>query len=170
MSADIQTILNTYAAAYVQMMQSVLPSVTGKTKASIRAEVTPNRMRGFARGFIHALETGRGPRESSTYSEYDKSLESWLRAKGFPTKKSKSGITYYQIGQSWFSAKSLAWKINAKGDRTFRSGGKEIYSDKLDALVNELMAAVEKQKVQEYRTSFLNQFKESNGSIGNKAA
>lgn len=160
-----QTIMTYGAQKYVQIMQSVLPSVTGKTKASIRAEVLPNRFKGYARGFIHAIETGRGPRKSATYSEYDQNLESWMKTKGFETKQSKSGNTYYKIGNSWFTPKSLAWKINAKGDKTFRSGGKEVYSDKLDALINELMGMVEKQKLQEYRKAFVNQL---NGALSNK--
>lgn len=164
MSEQTQAILTVYAKAYEQVMLNSLPSVTGKTKASVSSEVTPNRMRGFARGFIHATETGRGPRKSATYSEYDQNLEGWMKAKGFPTKKSKSGVTYYQIGQSWFSAKSLAWKINAKGDKTFRTGGKEVFSDKLDALIAELTDKIESQKHKEYTDELMNQL----GTLSNK--
>lgn len=157
MSDQTQAILTVYAKAYEQIMLNSLPSVTGKTKASVSSEVTVNRMRGFARGFVQAIETGRGPRKAASYSEYDKNLEGWMKAKGFPTKKSKSGVTYYQIGQSWFSAKSLAWKINAKGDKTFRSGGKEVFSDKLDALIAELTDKIEDQKHKEYTDELMNQ-------------
>ena len=160
-------LLKSYGELFVRLMQSRLPSVTGKTKASISYHAEPNRLRGFGRGFINALETGRGPRNSNTYSAFDKGLNEWLGAKGFPTKKTKSGTIYYQIGTQWFSAKSLAWKINAKGDKTHRAGGKEIYSDALDKFVDELSEAVEKAKHKEYTDIMMAQLKTlSHGTVG----
>lgn len=160
-----QDLLKAYAVLYEQVMKSRLPSVTGKTKASVSSEVRPNRFLGYARGYVHAIETGRGPRKSGTYSEFDQGLEDWLKAKGFPTKKSKT-TTYYKLGDQWFSAKSLAWKINAKGDKTYRTGGKEVYSDALDKFVEELSQAVINQKHKEYTDELMKQL----GTLNNKAA
>ena len=159
-------LLKAYGELFVRLMQSRLPSVTGKTKASIGYTATDKRLTGFGRGFIHALETGRGPRKSATYSGFDKGLEDWLKAKGFPTKKTKSGKIYYQIGSSWFTADSLAWKINAKGDKTHRTGGKEVYSDALDKFVEELSEAVIKAKHKEYTDILMTQL----GTLSNKTA
>ena len=159
-------LLKAYGEIFVQLMTSRLPSVTGKTKASIGYTATATRLQGFGRGFIHALETGRGPRKSSSYSEFDKGLQDWLKAKGFPTKKTKSGKTYYKLGDQWFTPESLAWKINAKGDKTFRTGGKEVYSDALDKFVEELSEAVAKAKHKEYTDILMTQL----GTLSNKAA
>lgn len=146
MSKAIQDILTAYGAIGVQMLKNAVPKVTGKTAASIHAEVGENRLKIFGREFFRALETGRSPRESSSYGHFDSNLEGWLRAKGFPTKKSKSGVTYYKLGDQWFSAKSLAWKINKEGDKTFRQGGKDVYFQMLEKWVKELTAKIADQK------------------------
>lgn len=123
-------------------------SATRKTIDSIRFEVFKDSEGNYSlkligRGYFKALETGRGPRKNSSYGEFDFNLEDWLKAKGFPSRKSKSGVTYYNLGgENWFSAKSLAWKINKDGDSVFRSGGREVYSETLIKLAQELKRAI----------------------------
>lgn len=122
-------------------------SATGKTADSIRFEVSVESdgttiLRFLGRKFFKALETGRGPRKSSQYQEYDISLEEYLKARGLPQKKTKSGRLYFKLGEHWFSAKSLAWKINKEGDSVYKKGGRIVYSPTLTKLVSELKRAI----------------------------
>lgn len=122
-------------------------SATGKTADSIRFEVSAESdgtvtLRFLGRAFFKALETGRGPRKSSTYQQYDISLQEYLEAKGLPSKISKTGVKYFRLGEYWFSAKSLAWKINKEGDSVYKKGGRIVYSPTLTKLVSELKRAI----------------------------
>lgn len=108
---------------------------TGKTEQSIRYEAKQGDgeyvITVYGRKYFFALETGRGPRENTEYKKFDQSLEEWMQVKGFASKTSKTGVTYYRIGDQWYSGKSLAWKINKQGDKTYREGGREIFSEAL---------------------------------------
>jgi hypothetical protein len=132
-------------------------SATGKTVASIKYKATPTGLKITARGFFEALETGRGPRKASAYSGFDKSLDEWAKARGFSSKKSKSGTVYYKIGDQWFSAKSLAWKINTKGDKKFRSGNRlDVYTSVKEEFLQDLKDAVIKVKKDEFKDKVIN--------------
>jgi len=123
-------------------------SATGETEDSIRFEVsvennqTTLSLTFFGRKFFKTLETGRGPRKSSTYGEFDQHLEEYLQARGAPSKTSKSGVKYFKLGNSWVSAKSLAHKINKEGDSVYRAGGRVVYSPTLTKLVSEIKSAI----------------------------
>lgn len=140
--------LNTYGKLGVQLLKSSVSKVsaTGDTERSIRFEVTRDgsklTLRLIGRAFFSALETGRGPRKSSTYEKYDVNLEEYMRAKGLPSKTSKKGTVYFRIGDHWFSGKSLAWKINKYGDSLWRKGRgepvRDVYSSSLEKFVDEL--------------------------------
>lgn len=122
-------------------------SATGKTADSIRFEISVDpdftiHLRYLGRAYFKALETGRGPRKSSEYQQYDVSLEEWLESRGLPSKVSKSGTKYFQLGEHWFSAKSLAWKINKEGDATYKKGGRIVYSPTLSKLAEEIKRAI----------------------------
>ena len=131
-------------------------SATGKTADSIRFEISKHAngditLSILARQYFKTLETGRGPRKSSEYGQFDISLEEYLQAKGVPQRTSKSGVKYFKLGDSWMSAKSLAYKINKEGDRVYKQGGREVYSDTLAKLVSELKRAI----TQEYPKFYL---------------
>lgn len=121
-------------------------SATGKTADSIRFEVSVSKdniiLSFFGRQFFKALETGRGPRKSSQYGKFDIGLEEYLDSRGVQTKVSKGGIKYYKLGNSWMSAKSLAYKINKEGDSVYNGGGRIVYSKTLTKLVSELKRAI----------------------------
>lgn len=149
-------LLESYGKKGVAMLQELVPKVTGKTARSIRYEATEDRLTIFGRAAFGSLETGRGPRRSTEYSEFDRYLEDWLRAKGFQTKQSKSGVRYYKINDVWFSAKSLAWKINKQGDTKHRHGVEvEIYQKAMDDFKEKLTKAVAKEKYQELKKQVL---------------
>lgn len=148
--SNLQDLLTEYGKLGVLALRTDVEKVsaTRKTLDSIRFEVFKDSENNYSlkligRGYFKALETGRGPRRESSYSQFDFNLEDWLKAKGFPSKKSKSGTVYYNLGgDNWFSAKSLAWKINKEGDSVYRKGGREVYSETLIKLAQELKRAI----------------------------
>ncbi len=157
----LKDILIEYGPKGLTVLQQTISkvSVTGKTLSSLKVVIDiPNlKLTYLGRRFMDALEKGRGPRKDSTYSNFDNNLESWLQAKGFAQKKTKSGKVYYQIGSQWFSAKSLAWKINKHGDRQFRSGQpKEVYTKAMDDFKKQLIDAIKKDQ----RDEIINKVKE----------
>ncbi len=143
-------LLRAYGELGVELLKGLVPKVTGKTASSIRYVATENRLTIYGRAFFRSMETGRAPRRSSSYGGFDEHLEDWLKAKGFPTKTTKSGKIYYKIGPNWYSAESLAWKINKTGDKTFRQGGRDIYFAQLEKFVKELTKKVAQEKSKEY--------------------
>lgn len=131
------------------LQQAVEPySATGKTVKSIRYEVTPFRLQIFGRQFFSAIETGRGPRKSSQYGHFDDSMLEYMNARGIG-----SGLSEKKRRQL---AKFLAHKINKEGDELFKAGGREVYSDKLDAFIVELEKALTKDFVKSSLTSIKN--------------
>lgn len=140
--------LNAYGALGVNLLKESVGKVsaTGKTAESIRYEVKKTEkcytLTIYGRSFFSALETGRGPRESSTYGMFDVSLDEYLEAKGLPSKTSKKGIKYYKMGNSWVTAKGLAHKINTVGDKLWQKGKgepvRDIYSSIVERLVDDL--------------------------------
>lgn len=114
-------------------------SATGETADSIRFEVSIENegnliLRFLARKFFKALETGRGPRKSDEYQQYDLKLLDYMEARGMLT-----GLT---DKQKQSKAKSLAWYINKHGDTTYRKGGRIVYSPTITKLVSELKRAI----------------------------
>lgn len=146
-------ILNNFGKLGVQALKNDVSKVsaTGKTKESIHYKVDKetDRLTFFAREFFKSLETGRGPRKSSDYQEYDISMLEYMKARGIgsdlPDKKRKQ------------LAKFLAYKINKEGDEVFKKGGRIVYSETLSRLVEDIFAAVRK----DMRIQVLTQIKES---------
>lgn len=127
-------------------------NVTGKTLSSIKFIIDKVNLSltYYGRAFINTLETGRGPRKNSAYGNFDTNLDDWLKAKGFKQKVSKSSKVYYEIGSQWFTAKSLAWKINKEGDKQHRSGQvREVYSKAMDEFKNELVKSIKEDQKKE---------------------
>lgn len=150
--SNIQDRLTEYGKLGVMALRADVEKVsaTRKTIDSIRFEVSTTStgditLSFYGREFFKALETGRAPRKNSTYQNFDFNLDDWLRARGFPTRKSKSGTVYYNLGgDSWWSAKALAWKINKEGDSIYKQGGRVVYSETLTKLAQELKRAITK--------------------------
>lgn len=139
---SLDHLLNEYGKKAVDLIKSKVPVVTGKTRDSVRYEVVKGQdkisLLVFGRPFFKAVETGRGPYKQGGYQEFDKKLDEWLRERGFPSKVSKKGITYYLVGDQWMSGKSLAYLINKRGDSKYRSGGVDVYSNELNVLIEQL--------------------------------
>jgi len=150
------TILNNYGRIGVELLKFAVEKVTatGKTSKSIHFETDSNnetdRLTFFAREFFGTLESGRGPRKSSGYGKFDKSLLEYLEARGLV-----SGLTQKQKESK---AKSLAWYINKHGDKTYRDGGREVYSKQLDKLVEEMTKVITKDTKDLYIKEIRNAF------------
>jgi hypothetical protein len=161
-------ILVKYGKIGKELLKSSISSLrtTGETEKSIGFRVTSGKKFAklviFGRKFFQTLESGRSPRKSSTYGEFDKSLEKYLEAKSLQKKTTKSGKVYYKLGNSWMTPKSLAYLINKKGDKTYREGGRELYSNKLSDLTREIKKEVIEDYKGYFRTEIKKYFKNAN--------
>ena len=113
-------ILSKFGMDSVEIIQSNMDknqlNATGKTRASIKSKATDSRVVVDAAGHIWTLERGRGPRVSTTESNFRNSLQDWLRARGLQT---SFGRTIEQ------SSRSLQYLINKQGTKLFRQGGRK---------------------------------------------
>jgi hypothetical protein len=144
----IKATLNRYGELGTEAIKADVQKVsaTGKTAASVHYEVVSEKtfdvLRILGRKFFSTLETGRGPRKGNEYQEFDVSMYEYMQARGIgtdlPEKKRKQ------------LAKFLAYKINKEGDKTYKQGGREVYSQTLTKLVEELKQALKKDAVQFY--------------------
>lgn len=145
---DLSEILNKYGTQGVELLkESVRPyNATGETERSISYDVSQNEKSSnltfYGRKFFPSVETGRKERESEKYSGFDLALTKWLNARNFEQRKSKTGTIYYKVGESWMTAKSLAYKINKEGDRTFNEGGREVYTQKFNKFIDEMVTSI----------------------------
>lgn len=140
-------------AGVAELKRVVTPySATGETVNSIRFEVvtegTKTTLRIIGRKFFKALETGRGPRKSTTYQQYDLNILEYMKARGIgsdlPDKKRKQ------------LAKFIAYKINKEGDATFKKGGRIVYSPVITKLIADLKQAVKKDLIGSFVKEILN--------------
>lgn len=148
---NVVTTLNNYGVLGVQMLKAAVSKVsaTGNTEASISFEVTSKEdsdtLKIFAREFFSALETGRGPRKSSTESGFQDGLEEWMRARGIGSelsdKKRKQLAAFFR------------WKINKEGDATYKKGGRQVYSNDLEKYIEALKEALKKDFVLSFRNN-----------------
>lgn len=134
------TILNQYGKLGVELLQQAVEpvSATHKTQRSIRYEASMRddfyRLSFFARGFFSAMETGRGPRKSSTPGGFNENLEDWMRARGIGSDLSEKKFKNL--------AKFLAYKINKEGDDTYKKGGRIVYTPTIKKIIDEVRRAV----------------------------
>jgi hypothetical protein len=138
----INQTLNHFGQIGVQALKQDVQKVsaTGKTAESIRYEVEFKegvwKLSILGRQYFKTIETGRGPRKGSEYKEFDISMYEYMQARGIgsdlPEKERKR------------LAKYLAYKINKEGDKTYKQGGRVVYSPTINKLVSELTEALKK--------------------------
>lgn len=114
-------------------------SASGKTAESIRfeIEVFDNgniRFKILGRKYFSTLETGRGPRRSSNYGEFDLHMLEYMKARGIGADLSEKKRNQL--------ARFLTWKINKEGDSVFKQGGRIVYSETLTKFIAELKRAI----------------------------
>lgn len=159
--SSIVAILTKYGEAATELLKDLVApfSATGKTANSLRYVVTKkndtvDQLLIFGRKFFSTIETGRGPRKSSEYGEFDQNMLEYMRARGIGSNLDDKGKKRL--------AKFLAYKINKEGDRTYKRGGRTVYTPQLTKLVDELKQEITKDVKKNYITTIKGVF---NGSI-----
>jgi hypothetical protein len=157
---NLTAILNEYGILGVKAIQTVLrpESATGETVRSIRYEVkikdTIQTLIYYGIKFLSTRETGRGPRKSSEYQEFDKSMLKWMAARGIGTdlpQKKKEQL-----------AKFLAYKINKEGDDLHKSGGRVLYTPVVEKLEKEITDRITQDFIQSTITRIKDGFNDNN--------
>jgi hypothetical protein len=161
----IDEILNNYGKlGVIALKESVQKvSATHNTENSIRYEVTKTAdlytLAYYARAFFSAMETGRGPRKSTTYGDFDTSMEDYMRARGIGNDLSEK--KFKQL------AKFLTYKINKEGDTTYKKGGRVVYSPIITKLIAEIKRAVTHDLIHSTITRIKNGFSPNTAPGGN---
>lgn len=130
MSANFTDILKNYGVIGVEVLKQAIQSVeaTGKTAQSIRYEVETtdktDRLLLIGRAFFELIEKGRRPTDKGPSPEMIRFLTDYARARGMDDPES--------------AAWGIAKKINKEGDKTYRAGGRVVYSPELTKFVEEL--------------------------------
>jgi hypothetical protein len=137
---DVVRTLDEFGHLGVQALRQDVAKVsaTGETADSIYYEVKASferiKLTIWGRKFFSTLETGRGPRKGSEYQEFDEHMLKYMKARGIGadlTDKKRKQL-----------ARFLTYKINKEGDKTFKQGGRIVYSPTLRKLVDELKKAL----------------------------
>lgn len=139
-------VLNKQGQIGVEVIKAALSaySATGETVDSVRYESTSNTLKLFAREFIEAIETGRGPRQSNQDGGFKDRMLGYMKAKGIGTDLNEKKREQL--------AKFLVLKINREGDRLWKAGGgRDVYSSVLDKFVDQLMAEVSKDQLESFQ-------------------
>lgn len=141
-------ILHRFGPIGVQAIVNDLRQVnaTGKTIKSVTYKVesdsTSDTLKILGRDFFSALESGRGPRKSTTKGDFEDNMLEYIKARGIG-----SDLTEKKRKQL---ARFLTLKINREGDRTFKAGGRIIYTPTLERLVKEITETVTKEAIGYY--------------------
>lgn len=151
MFANIAQVLEVYGSVGTQLLKDAIDEVsaTHRTIQSIRHEVTSTetieRLQFIGRKYIQALETGVSPTDKNPSPDMIELLTEYARARGMDNPKSAA----------WAMAKT----IQKKGDKTFRIGGRDVYSSELNKFVEELKTEVTKTFVGNYVSEIKKAFK-----------
>lgn len=126
--------MQVYAPIGVEVVKKALEEVraTGKTINSVKAEVSRNnnvdRLQILARPYTNRIEKGVGPTKKGPSREMVENLTEYARARGMD------------------KAEEAAWAmisiIKKEGDKTYRRGGRIVYSDDVDKYAKELTGKI----------------------------
>lgn len=157
MFANITLILKTYGELGTKAIKAEVSkiSATGKTAESVEYEVKSDddtdKLIIYGRAFFSTIETGRGPRKNDSYQGFDKSMLEYMKSRGIgadlPEKKREQ------------LARFLAYKINKEGDKTYKEGGRNVYSNALEKIIKELRIALTKDFSKFYLSEVVKGFK-----------
>lgn len=130
MFAEVSNVLAQYGPIGVDVLRNAIAQVeaTGKTSQSIRYEVSEDRLLLIGRAYFSLIEKGRKPTAKGPSREMIDFLTEYAKARGMDKPESAA----------WGIAKT----INKEGDKTFRAGGRLVYSPELDKFVDELKSAI----------------------------
>ncbi len=128
--ATLSDILKQQADKGVQVFRDAIRKVraSGRTDESARAEVSGTGFKIFSREFTDLLESGRRPTKKGPSPEMIERLTEYAQARGMDKPES--------------AAWGIAKKINKEGDRTFRKGGRDVYTKEMKKFVDSTINAV----------------------------
>lgn len=149
---SLESVFKTYGQIGVQVLkQAVAPhDATGKTQASIRyvADMQSEQLIFLGRAFFQLLEKGVSPSKKPNVK---------------PSKEMIEFMTEYAKARGMEDPKKAAWAISVnqlkKGDKTFRQGGRIVYSDVMDTFVQDFKQALAKDFGKKMVTDIKNAFK-----------
>jgi hypothetical protein len=96
-------------------------SATNKTVNSIEGTSDDKSLQILGRAFIKSMETGRGPRKSTTDGGFKDSMLEYIKVRGMGLGLSEK--------QQENLAKFLVLKINKEGDQLYKmGGGRDVYT------------------------------------------
>ena len=139
-----------YGTVAVRIVQTALEQVraSGKTIQSVKAIISEDkgvdRFQIVARPYTNRIEQGIGPTTKGPSREMIKSLTEYAQARGMDKPES--------------AAWGLAKKIQKEGDRTFKKGGRIVYSDDVDKLVKEMTNDIKKEVRIKFTRTIKNSF------------
>lgn len=141
---SIADTLDAYGQIGVQVLQESLSGIeaSGKTVESIRYEVQSTESRDrlylIGRKYFDLIEKGIRPSGKNPPPEMIASLTEYARARGMDNPESAA----------WAIAKTIL----KEGDRTYKAGGRIVYSTDLDKFVQELKAYATQVFAKDYLT------------------
>lgn len=139
-----------YGTVAVRIVQTALEQVraSGKTIQSVKAIISEDkgvdRFMIVARPYTNRIEKGIGPTTKGPSREMIKNLTEYAQARGMDKPES--------------AAWGLAKKIQKEGDRTFKRGGRVVYSDDVDKLVDEMTNEIKKEVRIKFTRTIKNSF------------
>lgn len=134
-------------------LQSTGSNATGKTSQSIQYAVTENGTKTtllvYGRPFVWGVETGRGPRKSSSNQNMVQNIREWMDARNIGTDLSEA--------RRESLARYITYKINREGSALHKKGGrKDIISNVVD---DSLIDQISKQVFDQFTKGYMNNVK-----------
>lgn len=147
----IADVLEAYGPIGVQVLQDAIAGIeaSGKTAESIRYEVTSTETKDsltiYGRKYFDLIEKGIRPSGKNPPPEMIQMLTKYAKARGMKDPEKAA----------WGIAKTIL----KEGDKTYREGGRIVYSDDLSKFVEELKTYATKTFAKGYLTEVTGAFK-----------
>ncbi len=138
-------------------------TASGRTKDSLRSEISENRYKLFGRGYIGALEYGRKPTKGGGSGALLPAIEQWIKDKGITPKSGTDEKDYKSL------AFAITRKIHQQGTLLFRTGvnyqGKSkptqiingvIQDGRINSLTESILLHIKQQVITELRDAYNN--------------
>lgn len=156
--AEILSILSQYGQSTTDQIKSVIPSKTGKTRASVRFQVTDQGAKALlqitGRPYFMALQTGRKPKGDKPSQSFVQRIREWLSAQG------------KDMGPAYAIARS----INQKGTKLWQQGGNTIITDIVNqSLIDKISQDVLEKFANYYLVSIANLFNDNSNQSSPRA-
>lgn len=151
MFANVQAILKAYGPIGVDVLRNSIQQIeaSGKTAQSIRFETestdTSDRLILIGRAYFELIEKGIKPSGKNPSPDMIKFLTDYAKARGMDKPESAA----------WGIAKTIL----KEGDKTYRGGGRIVYSPDLLKFVEELTNVIKGEFVGSYVTQIKQAFK-----------